>query len=405
MMRPHFAGPILTLLVTLRAACAAPADLSVMTFNVWSGENSAAGRDKLAEILQAADADIVGLQEMGNSAGEEIAAALGYHYHQQSGGDIQVLSRYPIVGTSPGNLGVRIEVDEYQHVWLFNAHLAAYPYQPYDLRDGNLPLNEAAVIAAADAARGGQVTNYLIDMVSALGSGETIFFTGDFNEPSHLDWTQAAADATPRASDLKVAYPTSTRITDAGFTDSLRSVRPDEVNDTAYTWTPGAPPPNLSPFEVHDRIDIVYHRGAKWTPFNAFTIGLDNLNPNTDLAIPGYNADHRAVVVEYLFGDPPEVLPGDVNLDGALNDLDVAAFTVGWLSDTVELPLIDRYAAGDLNFSGRTDLADWGLLRAAVMGAGLPAPTLIVPEPTALATLLMSGLPLLLGRRSILSHA
>jgi hypothetical protein len=91
---------------------------------------------------------------------------------------------------------VRIELAPGQEMWLFNAHLAAYPYQPYDLRDGFLPMSEAAVIAAADASRGGQVSSYLSDLGTALASGQPVFFTGDFHEPSHLDWTAAAAGAT-----------------------------------------------------------------------------------------------------------------------------------------------------------------------------------------------------------------
>ena len=128
-----------------------------MSFNVWSGENSQAGRNKIVEIILSGEADIIGVQEMGNGEGESIANSLGFHYHQQSGGDIQVISRFPIVRQSPSNLGVLIEINPRQNVWLFNAHLAPYPYQPYDLRDGILGMEESTVIAAAEAARGSKV--------------------------------------------------------------------------------------------------------------------------------------------------------------------------------------------------------------------------------------------------------
>ena len=232
-------GWLLVFSVLVTSASAQPVEsLSVMSFNVWTAE-STGGRDKLIEIIQVANPDIVGLQEMGNTAGQLIATALGFNYHQQSGGDEQILSRYPIIGQSPSNLGALIELSPGQEVWLFNAHLRAFPYQPYDLRDGTLPQNEAAVIAAANSVRGSQVTFWLNDMAGALASEVPVFFAGDFNEPSHLDWTAAAAEATSRPFDLKVEYPASKRITDAGMTDSFRAVRPDEVNDTAYTWTPG----------------------------------------------------------------------------------------------------------------------------------------------------------------------
>lgn len=358
--------------------------IRVMTFNVWTAEGTQAGRDKLVEIIQAANADIVGLQEMGNSAGQSIAAALGFHYHQQSGGDIQILSRYPITGQSSSNLGAQIELSPGQNVWLFNAHLAAFPYQPYDLRDGTLPQDEAAVIAAANSARGSQVTNYLDDMATVLASGVPVFYTGDFNEPSFLDWTQAAADATARPFDLKVEYPASKRITDAGLTDSLRAVRPDEVNDTAYTWTPGAPPPNLSANEVHDRIDIIYHSGAGVFATGASTVGLDSGNPNTDIGVAGYNADHRSVVVSF---DVPDncFLLGDFNGDCMLGPDDWAQFRNGQQADLSGLSQQQAYEMGDLNGDFLNNHADFVLFKETferTQGAGsFAAMVARVPEP------------------------
>ena len=274
-------------------------EITVMSFNVWSGENSQAGRNKIVEIILSGEADIIGVQEMGNGEGESIANSLGFHYHQQSGGDIQVISRFPIVRQSPFNLGVLIEINPGQNVWLFNAHLAPYPYQPYDLRDGILGMEESTVIAAAEAARGSKVNNYLADMSAALNSGIPVFFTGDFNEPSHLDWTEAAAAATERPFDLKVEYPASKKIVDAGMLDSFRAVRADEVNNQAYTWTPGRPPPNLNSNEVHDRIDLVYYKGDGVVSIASQTIGLSESNANTDIGVAGFNADHRAVVSRF----------------------------------------------------------------------------------------------------------
>ncbi len=155
---------LLALAVTLgtgQSTCAAR-PLRVMSFNVWVAEGTPAGRSKLTDIMRLGQAinsaapDVIGLQEMDNDAGLSIAAALGFNYHQQSGGDIQILSRFPIVDQSPGNLGVKIALPAGQDIWVFNAHMSAYPYQPYDLRDNLIqPPTEAKVIAAATAARVG----------------------------------------------------------------------------------------------------------------------------------------------------------------------------------------------------------------------------------------------------------
>jgi endonuclease/exonuclease/phosphatase family metal-dependent hydrolase len=364
----------------------------VMTFNVWSGEGTQAGRDKLREIMVTSGADIIGVQELDNSAGRSIAAAMGFYYHQQSSNDIQVISRYPIIGQSPRNLGVSIALSPSQSVWLFNAHLAPYPYQPYDLQDGTLPRNETAVIAAANAARGSQVTTHLQDMADALDSDVPVFFTGDFNEPSFLDWTAEAASATPRPFDLKVAYPASKRIVDAGMADSFRAVHPDEVQKTGYTWTPGYPYPVLALDEVHDRIDIIYHRGPSVIPTIAFTVGPLDDDPNTDLAISGYNADHRAVVTTFEL--PGCSLTVDLNNDCSLDGADWGIFKTGQFRDMTGMTPAQALALGDFNGDFRNDHADFVLFKTAfeaAHGQGSFAALLVhVPEPSTILLLLVA---------------
>jgi exodeoxyribonuclease-3 len=396
---------LLAALVPAAELSAQPADsLRIMTFNVWTGEGNQAGRNKLRQIMLASGADIIGAQELDDSAGRSIAAAMGFHYHQQSGGDIQVISRYPIVATSPSNLGVNISVSPSQSIWLFNSHLAPYPYQPYDLRDGLLSTNENAVIAAANSARGGQVTTYLSDMADALDSDLPVFFTGDFNEPSFLDWTAEAASATPRPFDLKVEYPASKRIVDAGMIDSFRAFRPDEVSDTAYTWTPGYPYPTLSSTEVHDRIDIIYHAGTGVTATSAFTVGPIDGNPNTHFAVAGYNADHRAVVVEYdLPGCSPLV---DLNNDCSLNSADWSMFRNGQFRDMTGLTAAQAYALGDLNGDIRNDHADFLIFKrsfeAAHGASAFAALFTEVPEPpTSLLPIIVLGIGLTTRRAGL----
>jgi endonuclease/exonuclease/phosphatase family metal-dependent hydrolase len=368
-----------------------------MTFNVWSAEGTASGREKLREIIETSQADIIGLQEMTDSAGRSIATSLGLNYHQQSSSDIQILSRYPIVGAASGGLGVQIELEPGQNIWFFNSHLSAYPYQPYDLRDGLLSMNENAVMAASNSARGAEVTSYLSSMSDAIASQMPAFFVGDFNEPSHLDWTSEAAAATPRSFDFKVQYPASKRIVDAGMIDSLRSVRPDEVNDTAYTWTPGYPPPILDFNEVHDRIDIIYHRGLGVVTTDAFTIGPVDGNSNTDRGIAGYNADHRAVVADYTLS-----LPADFDLDGEISIGDWHVLRSNQFTDLTSLNSQQAWQRGDLNGDFRNDHADYIIFKAAfesAHGLGSLANALAVPEPS--GTMLVGlGILAVFGRRS-----
>jgi len=292
-----------TILCLIISSVEAADQLKIMSLNVWTVENTQSGRNTIVDIVKTSGADIVGFQELSNAT--QIAASLGWNLHQN--GEKPIMSRYPIVASSPGGLGARIALPGGAYAWVFNVHLTAYPYEPYDLRDGKLAKNEAVVIASANKTRGSQVTALLNDMTAAgaLTSGDKVFVTGDFNEPSCHDWTQAAVNATSRTYDIKVEWPASKRIIDFGFADSLRAVRPDTVYDRAYTWTP-LPGSN----EVHDRIDIIYFAGCDVTPISVQNIGPIGSNPNTDIEYTGYPSDHRAVLATFMFA-PPVVSAGD----------------------------------------------------------------------------------------------
>ena len=293
-LRINWAAMACTIVVTAAARAQSVDSLRVMTYNIWVGGTSMGQPlSRTVGVIQAAQADVVGIQEQGSS-GPALATALGFHYHN-IGGSTAILSRYPIAqGESQG---AKLQLSPTQQAYIFDVHLAPYPYQPYDIRDGLLT-TEAQAIAAAQATRGSSVTSLLSGMAPALASGAPVFLTGDFNEPSHLDWTQDAATAGLHFG-RKVAWPASRAVRSAGLVDAFRELRPDEVADPGETWTPGNPAPHLDPGEVHDRIDFVYYSGVNVVPTTAFVLGYDANDPNTDIGIQPYPSDHRSVVVEF----------------------------------------------------------------------------------------------------------
>ena len=179
-----------------------------MTFNIWVGGE--AGRQPLSQtvkVIEAAKADIVGLQEAHGEehdgkrvdAGRKIAEALGWNHYDQ-GNRTAIISRFPILTNTPNKWGASLRLPSGQEVWFFNVHFAHAPYQPYQLLKipyANAPFINTPEEAVAEAkkARGHQVAGLLKDMQPALASGKPVFVTGDFNEPSHQDWTPRAAKA------------------------------------------------------------------------------------------------------------------------------------------------------------------------------------------------------------------
>jgi endonuclease/exonuclease/phosphatase family metal-dependent hydrolase len=183
-------------------------------------------------------------------------------------------------------------------IYVANVHLTPYPYEPYELRDGKIGPDEA--VAQARYTRFPQIQPVLERLDEPLQRGSPVVLMGDFNEPSHLDWTADAAAAGLHLG-MEVDWPTSQEIMRHGFQDAYRAVHPDEVARPGPTWTTLQGDPN----EVHDRIDMIYVAGADVDIVDAYTVGLRNAPP-TDVSVAGYPSDHRAVVATMTWNPDPD---------------------------------------------------------------------------------------------------
>lgn len=285
-------------------------ELRVMSFNLWvGGESGGQPLSQTMKVIATAKADVAGLQETRGEVrdghapdrGKELATMLGWHYFDQGMGR-GLLTRFPIVKTTPGKWGALLKLASGREVWLFNVHLAHAPYQPYQLLKipyANAPFvsTEAEMVLESRKARGHQVESMLLDARQALDSGKPIFLTGDFNEPSHRDWTMRAKNA--GRCPLDVAYPSTMAVERAGFQDAYRVVWPNEVERGGVTWTPTTRPDD--PKDRHDRIDFVFFAGPGVTARRCEVVGEDR--KTSDLVVTPYPSDHRAVVATMMLKD------------------------------------------------------------------------------------------------------
>ena len=123
---------------------------------------------------------------------------------------------------------------------------------------------------------------------------------GDFNEPSHLDWTEAAAKAGRHP--IKVAYPNSLAMIKAGFKDSYRVIYPDEMKNPGLTWSPKYTADDST---THlDRIDFVYFKGKGLKVKDVKIVGENK--EKADIVVSPYPSDHRAVVASFNLLEPPD---------------------------------------------------------------------------------------------------
>ena len=307
------------LLVAAGATAAQATDLTVMSFNVWGGgANEQKPVDETVAVIKAVNPDIIGIQETrlesdpctadvcpaaGDSVAPKLAAALGYHYYDQTKQNDAlwanaILSRYPIGKATPNDTGVEIMVDG-RKVQVFNIHLDDSPYQPYQLLDieyGDAPFLKTAdeAVKAAEATRGAAL-KLLFDDMAAAGEADAAFVFGDFNEPSHRDWTESAVKGGLQP--LVVPFPTVKAIEDKGFVDTFRAIYPDAGAKPGMTWTPTSEP--TAKDDHHDRIDFALARAKDLQVISAGIVG--EKAPEADIVVTPWPSDHRATMAKVKF--------------------------------------------------------------------------------------------------------
>jgi len=281
----------------------------VMSYNIHRGGVVMLKQplSQTAKAIQLAKADIVGIQETRSPRGdtlEGLAKLLDWNHDEGS----CIVTRYEIVEHFKGGKdykgGIKIKLPSDKHAYIFNLHLPSHPYQPYQLlgirpkwhkhtNDITFIKTEAETIEWAKKARGAEIGKLLRQVKSIPDKEAPIFVVGDFNEPSHLDWTKAAAKVGRHP--IKVAYPTSTEMAKAGFSDSYRTIYPDEMKNPGITWSPAYKIGD--PRTHHDRIDFVYFKGKGLEVKDVKILGENK--ENADLVVSPYPSDHRAVVATF----------------------------------------------------------------------------------------------------------
>ena len=273
----------------------------LMSFNIlYGGTHLGQPLEQTAAVIRLAQADIVVVCEQWGNA-EPLADLLGFTCHivvappyWQS---VAVLSRYPILDTFAN--GVRLELESRQSACVFGVHLTSTPYQPYQVRDKAYTSNEEIPDEARET-REQELVVVLSEIQPLIEAGERVLLCGDFNEPSHLDWTLASAREGHHFG-LEMSWPCSKRVTESGMADAYRTVFPDVCRHPGHTWTSvpglGVGGSERAEEEVHDRIDFVYHSRQGLEPQAASIIG--ECDRNADLVVSPYPSDHRAVVVIY----------------------------------------------------------------------------------------------------------
>ncbi|GIO41351.1 polysaccharide lyase family 8 super-sandwich domain-containing protein [Paenibacillus apis] len=314
-----FKGKSTAVEVTVASATPGPdpkpeIELTVMSLNLWAGDAiKKNGKDRvvhfLENLIRTADADVIGIQESNDDVITQAAASLGYNVSMKASPNVSLLSRYPILDVDKEKDYYLIEVDPGRAVAISNVHLSSSPYGPYSIADGK---TVESVLADENLKHMAEMRNPFSKLPALAGQGMPVFLTGDFNVPSHLDWTEATKD---RYFGKAVEWPVSKKLQELGMVDSYRSMHPDPASTPGITWAVEGTEWRTP--EVYDRIDYVY-AGGPATTLESKLIGEKTVNGGpisyADIQLDPYLSDHRAVVSKF------NVMPrsyADLNLPSA----------------------------------------------------------------------------------------
>jgi endonuclease/exonuclease/phosphatase family metal-dependent hydrolase len=262
---------------------AVPVTLRVATFNIEYG-GEVIDFDQVTEAALALDADVLAIQEPWGHI-PRLAHDMGYRYYDARR---YIISRLPLLDP-PGSPAeyTFVEIAPGRVVAFGTVHLTSSPYGPVLARRG-APADK--VLAVEEDTRVPEIAPVSKALAEVAAGGTPTFLAGDFNTPSHLDWTAATVGARPHL-EYPLAWPVTLLLERAGFRDSFREIHPDPLAVPGLTWPSDRPKSphswNPKPTSPADRIDFVFAAGPS-TTIDSRVLTEDRVTP--------WPSDHRAVV-------------------------------------------------------------------------------------------------------------
>ena len=161
--------------------------------------------------------------------------------------------------------------------------------------------------------RGPEIDAFIEEINRVKDSGIPIFWVGDFNEPSYLDWTQAAKDAGIFPEVVK--WPASKKIEEAGLIDSWRQLF-SEIDRPGHTWSPHSKKAETDAGQIinepEDRIDIIYYypneNNVELLDAKITSRTVEPIRPpqftTIDIKLEDFPSDHRTVTAYFKITVP-----------------------------------------------------------------------------------------------------
>lgn len=242
-------------------ACKTAREISVLQFNIWQeGTYVPGGFEAVADEIARLNPDFVTLSEVRNYHNtrfcDRITEALKQRectYYSFYSNDTGLLSRHPISDSTivfplqndHGTIHkLRTRIGN-RDVAVYTGHLDYLNDTYYEVRgyDGNTwkkmeaPLTDVSTILKRNviSRRDDAIRDFIAEVKREQEANTPIFFGGDFNEPSHLDWTEATKDSADHQG-ITVPWTCTVMLEQAGFKDAYRQLYPNPVTHPGYTY-------------------------------------------------------------------------------------------------------------------------------------------------------------------------
>ncbi len=258
-----------------------------MTFNIENG-GTQVSFDNVVHAIKLAKADIVGIQEAwGNT--KRLAQALGWPYYDTQ---LHLVSKFPLYTDADHRPYDLVEVSTNYFVAISNLHLPDEPYGPDLIRKGS-SVNE--IIQHENITRLPFALPYINSLQRLAIKGFPVFIIGDFNSPSHQDWSYPTVNVI-RNHRYAVSWPVTKTLQAKGFIDAYRAINPDPLLHPGNTWPSDRPALvhaidnyNPSTHDLPDRLDMIFSSGPA-TAVSSRVIAQPKPWPS----------DHYAVVAQFI---------------------------------------------------------------------------------------------------------
>ena len=294
--------------------------LRVLVWNILRGANKVdQGPEKALAVIRSVEPDIALLQESYDidgdrpRLGEWLAGELGWNQYQGESAHLCIMTPLELETTffhhAWHGVGARIKDEHDREFLAWSIWIDYRSFVGYELRDN--PEMDDETLLAAESVRSDRLkqATALIEHLKEAGQLKTdlpLLVGGDWNCPSHLDWTLDTARIFRNRREMSL--PVSLAMREAGFADTFRVLHPNPVQHPGITWSPmfrGPAPGDEGTAQSFERIDRLYLKNpddetGRWSlrPTSARVLPLvweDDAVPSAQRDFP---SDHGALVID-----------------------------------------------------------------------------------------------------------